>query len=108
MAVMRKRMVNKTHRGLRRTVAIAASIATFAAVVVSAFAMYAAWDHNPQGEFHETFRDGTTVIHWGDWLGIGLSWFLMVGVPIFLGAVGIGVLRRKLSKTPTRTTDLNG
>jgi hypothetical protein len=87
--------VDKTHRGLRRPVFIAASIAMFAAVVVATFMMYIAWEHNPQCRFHETQRDGTTLIEWGSWLLIGLGWFLMVFVPIFLIAAGIMVLRRR-------------
>jgi len=33
--------------------------------------MSAAWDHNPQGEFHELAADGTTIIHWRDLLLVG-------------------------------------
>jgi hypothetical protein len=43
------------------------------AVAIAAFAMYAAWQHNPQGEFHSV-----SGIEWKAWLGLGLFWFLGV------------------------------
>jgi len=43
------------------------------AALWSAAMMYAAWDHNPQGRFHEG-----DVIHWGQWLGaVGAIHFLL-------------------------------
>lgn len=36
----------------------------------------AAWQHNPQGEFHDE-----SGIRWGSLLVIGASWFLLVFVP---------------------------
>ena len=33
--------------------------------------MYVAWQHNPQGEFHDT-----AGINWLNWLAIGFSWFI--------------------------------
>ena len=46
----------------------------------SAFSMVAAWSHNPQNEFHEE-----SLIHWNSWLTIGFSWFLVVGLTVFIG-----------------------
>lgn len=34
--------------------------------------MYAAWEHNPQGRFHEN-----GIIHWDQWLIIGGTHFLL-------------------------------
>jgi hypothetical protein len=49
-------------------------------VCVAAFMMYAAWDHNPQGEFHDE-----TGIHWLYWFGIGFNWFAIIaGAPCLL------------------------
>ena len=43
----------------------------------AAFAMYAAWQHNPQSEFHDE-----TGVHWVDWLRIGFFWFAAIaGIP---------------------------
>lgn len=47
---------------------------------LGALTMYAAWDHNPQGEFYDE-----TGIHWLAWLGIGFSWFVTVaGIPCLM------------------------
>jgi hypothetical protein len=62
--------------------------------LLAAFTMYAAWDHNPQGRFHERDPHGALLIHWGQWLGIGLSWFVMLAVPLTLAGVGFRWLRR--------------
>ena len=44
--------------------------------------MCAAWDHNPQGEFHN--ENG---VEWGNLLGIGLGWFVAVsGIPTLIWA----------------------
>lgn len=45
--------------------------------------MYVAWDHNPQGEFHDE-----TGIHWLVWLGIGFGWIVAIaGVPCLMASV---------------------
>lgn len=46
--------------------------------------MYLAWEHNPQGEFHELASDGTQLIHWQWWAAVGLSWFVAVFGVLFL------------------------
>ena len=70
-----------TFRLLRR----AALIGILPGVVVAALPMYMAWDHNPQGEFHE---DGH--IHWRHWLLLGFVY----GFPMWLvsAAVAAAVL----------------
>ena len=48
-------------------------------LLLGAVMMYVAWDHNPQGEFHEA-----GIIHWDAWLTVGLSWFFAVSAVITL------------------------
>jgi hypothetical protein len=55
------------------------------AAAIAAFAMYAAWQHNPQGEFHSVGR-----VAWTAWLGLGLFWFSGV---VFSGLLLTGVFR---------------
>jgi hypothetical protein len=55
-------------------------------LAVGGFMMAAAWDHNPQREFH-----GPGVIHWDAWLPIGVSWAGIVFLTLLLGlSLGIG------------------
>jgi hypothetical protein len=54
--------------------------------------MYLAWQHNPQGEFYELSVDGSRVIHWGDWIAVGASWF----VPLFLSVAVLGLVLRSV------------
>jgi len=42
--------------------------------LVGAFAMWAAWQHNSQGEIHSN----ETGIDWPYWFFIGASWFIVV------------------------------
>lgn len=55
----------------RVLVRLAASI-----LAVAALMMYVAWQHNPQGEFHDAEE-----VHWAAWLAVGWSWFLGLWVP---------------------------
>jgi len=63
---------------------IVAAFCAVSGVVAAALSMWAAWDHNPQGEFHELAADGTQLIHCGSWAAVGLSWFLAIFVPLFV------------------------
>src|SRR4051812_26755775 len=58
-----------------RWLAVAAAIPVLVGLAAAAFFMFAAWDHNPQGEFHELAPNGTTIVHWADWLPIGVEGF---------------------------------
>jgi hypothetical protein len=49
--------------------------------LVAAWMLAAAWDHNPQEEFH-----GVTGVHWAAWLPMGLAWFVAVAVALTLAA----------------------
>jgi hypothetical protein len=69
---------------MKRALATVAALCALAGVVVAALAMWIAWDHNPQREFHELAADGTQLIHWGWWATVGLSWFLVIYVPLFV------------------------
>jgi hypothetical protein len=71
---------------------------------IAAFMMYAAWDHNPQGAFHELAAEGGQVIHWDAWGAIGLAWFLATSVPVFLAGgllltLGTHLRRKRESRT---------
>ncbi len=72
-------------------------------LLVAAFMMNAAWQHNPQGEIHsEGFID------WGYWLLIGFTWFL----PVFIvtGLVGLlfSWLLRQTSLRDRRAEQVSG
>jgi len=43
-------------------------------LITSVMILYASWDHNPQGEFHEG-----DVIYWSEWLPLGSISFFMTG-----------------------------
>ena len=74
----------------------AAVLGSSAGLVAAGLMMYVAWQHNAQGEIHEE-----SGVHWLYWLGIGLSWLIVVGVPMALGAVGVlSVVRRVHGGSP--------
>jgi hypothetical protein len=56
-----------------------------AGLLVASLMMAMAWQHNPQGRFHESGVDGRTVIHWGAWSLVGVSWFVPVAGGVLLG-----------------------
>ena len=63
------------------SLALGASVGALAAAAT----MTAAWDHNPQGEFHEA-----GVVHWADWLFVGGSWFVVIGLGVsFVAYLGL-------------------
>ena len=78
-------------RGLRVKIPswrTAATTGSCLGAMVAAFCMYAAWSHNPQGEFHNE-----SGIEWGPWLLIGASWFIVAFaiVSAFLGALSVTI-----------------
>ena len=64
-------------------------IAVIVGVLIGAFMMYAAWDHNPSGEIHSE-----DVVHWGYWCEIGVSWLVVVAFVIFfvLGVIPVSII----------------
>ncbi len=48
-------------------------------IVLALFMMYIAWEHNPQCEIHEK-----EVIDFEYWFTIGISWFLLAFVVVFI------------------------
>lgn len=48
-----------------------------AGLVVMGLMMYVAWQHNAQGEIHDSDQ-----IHWGYWFFIGASWFVPTSILI--------------------------
>ena len=77
---------------------------SFVAPLVIAFTwgaamMYVAWQHNPQEEFH-----GTGVIHWSEWLAVGLIHFAFAFVAA-LPLVAIVWLALRLISPARRNVD---
>ena len=54
-------------------------ISAIIGVISALFMMYIAWKHNPQYEIHEK-----EVIDFGYWITIGISWFLLAFVVVFV------------------------
>lgn len=72
--------------------------ASLAGVLVAGLMMAMAWQHNPQGRFHEDVVDGGVVIHWGAWSLVGVSWFLPVAAGVLIGVglcLGLRSLRHR-------------
>ena len=67
---------------------------------MAAFMMSAAWDHNPQGEFHET--DGSGTIYWLSWLPIGAGFFGVGFGTFWLPASAIELVVWALHRRATR------
>ena len=84
---------------MNRVLGPALAAAILVALTAGAFATYAAWEHNPQGEFHEVDAAGTTIVHWIDLLLVGGSWFGLTLGALCLGGlilIGVGSLLRRL------------
>lgn len=60
---------------------IAITIGVVLGALAAALSMFAAWDHNPQGEFHASGN-----VHWRSLLAVGGSWFVALGTPSALMA----------------------
>ena len=87
---------------MNRVLGPALGAAILLAVAASGFGTYAAWEHNPQGEFHEIDAAGTTIVHWIDLLTVGGAWFgFTLGGLCVVGLSLIGVvslLRRLMAR----------
>jgi hypothetical protein len=82
----------------RRCAGLTFSVATLAGLIVTAIIMSIAWEHNPQGEFHDE-----TGIHWGYFILLGAFWFFTVtGIPYFATLVLL------VSELRTRKRQLDG
>jgi phosphate/sulfate permease len=66
-------------------------VGAVAGFAVAAAMMYIAWQHNPQGEFHDE-----TGVHWFSWFRIGISWLLAVAPPAALVVAVISVIARRV------------
>ena len=79
-------MMRSANRGIAGGVGVAILVVfTVFGLLLAGLMMYAAWQHNPQGEFHDE-----TGVRWGYWLLLGFLWFIFItGVPY---AIGLGVL----------------
>ena len=66
----------------RRLFIRATSAGAVIGLLLAALMMYIAWQHNPDGEFHEA-----GVVH-ARWLRLGLAWFApCLGLGALVGAV---------------------
>ncbi|NNF57850.1 MAG: hypothetical protein HKN04_06375 [Rhodothermaceae bacterium] len=63
-------------------------------LVLSVEVMVEALDHGAPGEFRDL---ATGEIQWINWLGLGLGWFLMIGVP---PAVLSSMIARAVNRRP--------
>jgi hypothetical protein len=70
---------------MKRVIAIVVTFCALVGAAVGAVAMYTGWEHNPQGTYYEVVGD-SRVVHLGYWGLLGLWWFLVVFVPLFLSA----------------------
>jgi len=59
--------------------------------LIAAFMMYAAWQHNPQCEFH---CEG--AVNWWHWLSVGASWFVACSFAAFVVGLSVRKLASKL------------
>lgn len=79
-------------------------IAALFGLALAALAMFAAWEHNPQGEFHELAAEGTTIIHWTGWLLIGAGWFVVGAGTCCLGMMIVAAFRFALARVGARAS----
>ena len=77
-------MDNRRHRQWLLAAIASLSIGLLVVVLV----MLAAWDHNPQEEFHDV-----TGIRWRAWLTVGGSWLLVISVAAVLPCRALVALR---------------
>jgi hypothetical protein len=66
-------------------------------VLFAGFFMMAAWNHNPQGEFHS--EEG---IQWANWLEIGIAAFVVAEIPVAAGWIANWVRERKHNRAVPR------
>ena len=72
---------------------------TVLGLAVAAFMMYVGWQHNSQGEFHNE-----SGVHWGYWLFLGFSWFIVItGIPYTI-ALAVFIRRFIIRSRDARST----
>lgn len=70
---------------------------------IAALMMYVAWQHNPQGEFHDE-----SAVHWLAWISIGAGWLVAVAPPVALVVGGLSAITRRLCLSPDKPMDPTG
>ena len=65
-------------------------ISAIVGVILALFMMYIAWEHNPQYEIHEK-----EVIDFWYLIAIGISWFLLAFVVVFISMIMVKYLINK-------------
>jgi hypothetical protein len=89
------------HQPMKRAVVVVTVLTGALGGGVAALAMYVAWEHNPEGEFHEMMELGTQLIHWGPWAAVGVTWFAVTFIPLVLvGAMVAAIAVRVRSAVP--------
>jgi hypothetical protein len=68
------------------------SISVLFGTALGGVIMYIAWQHNPQGEFHQA---GT--VHWAHWLSLGGLWAALIILP---GALLAAIAKATLPRRP--------
>lgn len=68
---------------MKSAVTRAARTCALLGIAVGAVMMYIAWDHNPQCEI-QCVHEG---VHWGYWLLLGASWFILTFASTFVPLV---------------------
>ena len=66
-------------------------VGAVAGLAVTAAMMYIAWQHNPQGEFHDE-----TGVHWLNWFAIGVPWLFAVAPPAALVSGIVSAIARRV------------
>jgi hypothetical protein len=75
--------MNDPHHCPRWRLVAASVLGSLPGLVGGGLMMLAAWQHNPQGEIHNS----ETGIAWSYWLLIGASWFAVISGGVALAAV---------------------
>ena len=83
---------------MKRAIAILGACCALLGAAAGACAMYVAWEDNPHEMYYTLDQGGTRVVDWGYWALVGLSWFLIVFVPLSLVGAGILALSYRIDK----------
>jgi uncharacterized protein YneF (UPF0154 family) len=79
---------------MKQIVIVSLLLCIIIGLIVGGIIMAIAWEHNPQGEFHEPGN-----VHWGYWIMLGVSWFVptcgvVTILSLCLGMGGMFLARR--------------
>lgn len=66
-------------------------------LLLASVMLFVAWQHNPQGSFHDPEGD---AVHWRAWLPVGLSWWFLLGLLPSLLVLCVGLWRSRSARLP--------